>query len=158
MDYKERVESLQIGMYSIVESTNSPVLEAFGKKQVNHNVNLASQGFRKYLKYVYADRSIGKEIKNAKTMDQKWELAKKYSADYEKYKKIQSAEKIANLAPIIGSLASLKLGVMLSPAITGILMFGPMFYAGIQQKIDRSNKQMGQYNDFLNRNNQEDNE
>jgi hypothetical protein len=156
MDYKERVESLQIGMYSIVESTNSPVLEAFGKKQVNHNVNLASQGFRKYLKYVYADRSIGKEIKNAKTMDQKWELAKKYSADYEKYKKIQSAEKIANLAPIIGSLASLKLGVMLSPAITGILMFGPMFYAGIQQKIDRASKQTGQYNDFLNRNNQED--
>ena len=158
MNYKERVEKLYIGMYSIVESTNSPILEAFGKKQVKHNVNLASQGFRKYLKYVYADRSIGKEIKNAKTMDQKWELAKKYSADYEKYKKIQSAEKIANLAPIIGSLASLKLGVMLSPAITGILMFGPMFYAGIQQKIDRSDKQMGQYNDFLNRNNQEDNE
>ena len=156
MNYKERVEKLYIGMYSIVESTNSPILDAFGKKQVNHNVNLASQGFRKYLKYVYADRSIGKEIKNAKTMDQKWELAKKYSADYEKYKKIQSAEKIANLAPIIGSLASLKLGVMLSPAITGILMFGPMFYAGIQQKIDRSDKQMGQYNDFLNRNNQED--
>jgi hypothetical protein len=156
MDYKERVESLQIGMYSIVESTNSPVLEAFGKKQVNHNVNLASQGFRKYLKYVYADRSIGKEIKNAKTMDQKWELAKKYSADYEKYKKIQSAEKIANLAPIIGSLASLKLGVMLSPAITGILMFGPMFYAGLRQQIDRTSKQNGQYNDFLNRNNQED--
>lgn len=158
MNYKERVESLQIGMYSIVESTNSPVLEAFGKKQVNHNIDLASQGFKKYLKNVYADRSIGKEIKNAKTMDQKWELAKKYSADYEKYKKIQSAEKIANLAPIIGSLASLKLGVMLSPAITGILMFGPMFYAGIQQKIDRTVKQKGQYNDFLNRNNQEDNE
>ena len=158
MDYKERVEKLYIGMYSIVESTNSPILEAFGKKQVNHNVNLASQGFRKYLKYVYADRSIGKEIKNAKTMDQKWELAKKYSAEYEKYKKIQSAEKIANLAPIIGSLASLKLGVMLSPAITGILMFGPMFYAGIQQKIDRNSKQMCEYNDFLNRNNQEENE
>ena len=158
MNYKERVEKLYIGMYSIVESTNSPILEAFGKNRVNHNVDLASQGFRKYLKYVYVDRSISKEIKNAKTMDQKWELAKKYSADYEKYKKIQSAEKIANLAPIIGSLASLKLGVMLSPAITGILMFGPMFYAGIQQKIDRSDKQMGQYNDFLNRNNQEDNE
>ena len=156
MDYKERVENLYIGMYSLIESSNSPILEAFGKKRVNHNVDLASQGFKKYLKYVYADRSIGAEIKNAKTMDQKWELAKKYSADYDKYKKIQSAENIAKFAPIVASLASLKLGVMLNPAITGVLMFGPMFYAEIQQKIDRASKQMGQYNDFLNRNNQED--
>lgn len=156
MDYKKHIESLQIGMYSIIESSNSPVLEAFGKKQVNHNVDLASQGFKKYLKHVYGDRSIGKEIKNAKTMDQKWELAKKYSADYEKYKKIQTAENIAKFAPVIASLASLKLGVMLNPAITGILMFGPMFYAGLRQQIDRTSKQNGQYNDFLNRNNQED--
>ena len=156
MDYKERVENLYIGMYSIVTSTNSPILEAFGKNRVNHNVDLASQGFKKYLKYVYVDRSIGTEIKNAKTMDQKWELAKKYSADYEKYKKIQTAENISKFAPIVASLASLKLGVMLNPAITGILMFGPMFYAELQQKIDRASKQMGQYNDFLNRNNQED--
>lgn len=158
MDYKEHVEDLYIGMYSIIESSNSPVLEAFGKKRVNHNVDLASQGFKKYLKYVYADRSIGTEIKNAKTMDQKWELAKKYSADYDKYKKINAAEKISTHAPIIASLASLKLGVMLNPAITGILMFGPMFYAELQRRIDRASKQSGQYNDFLNRNNQEENE
>ena len=160
MDYKERVESLQIGMYSIVESTNSPVLEAFGRKQVQHEIDLHSKGFILYLKKVYKDRNIPKEIRAAKSMDQKWELAKKYSKDYAEYKKIKRVNMAATTA-YVSAVANQVKGVPGVPlSITAALMFGAPVFSFIKTRLDRNKKQNQMYNDYVckNNNKEEDNE
>lgn len=157
MDYKDHVENLYIGMYSIIESSNSPLLEAFGKKQVNHEVSLHSKGFRRYLKSVYKDKDLVKEIKAAKTMDQKWELAKRYSKDFKEYKKIKNVKMVAILGYLGFSAATAytNISVDLATRIVGWLFFGADFYS-INKKIkDRGKKE---YNDFVNKDRNENTE
>ena len=159
MDYKERVESLQIGMYSIVESTNSSVLEAFGRKQVQHEIDLHSKGFISYLKKVYKDKNIPKEIRAAKSMDQKWELAKKYSKDYGEYKKIKRVNMAATTAYVSAVVRTAK-GLSVPLTITAVLMYGAPIFSFIKTRLDRNKKQNQLYNDYIGKNNnkEEDNE
>jgi hypothetical protein len=134
-----------------------------------YKIDLHSKGFILYLKKVYKDRNIPKEIRAAKSMDQKWELAKKYSKDYAEYKKINRVNMAATTAYVGAVLNELKgfygvpsvlkgvPGIPLS--ITAALMFGAPVFSFIKTRLDRNKKQNQLYNDYLSKNNnEEDNE
>lgn len=123
MEYREYIDARMEGMYTIIESSDSVVLEAFKKEKAEKERNMAKKGFFRYMDYMYGDKFNKQEILDAKTPEEKKAIGEKYAKDFADYRKKHKVE----LAISTGALAS-ALAVVKSPLNPTAIMCCYIFY------------------------------
>lgn len=140
MEYREYVDARMEGMYTIIESSDSIVLEAFKKEKAEQERNMAKKGFFRYMEYMYGPKFNKKEILNAKTPEEKKAIAEKYAKDFADYKKKHKIE----LAITAGSAGTLALTVLkpLNPHVVmlGYVMYGLSFLNSLANIVTKHKK------------------
>ena len=116
-NYNEYIEERLYGMYNLIESSNSIVLEGFKKKTPAESVQKHKGAFINYIVYKYNDPNIRYEFKNAKSDKEREALINKYSGDFEEWAKRQKGL----MAGIRISLAGIGVTAAGAPGI-GLMM------------------------------------
>ncbi len=126
----------------IIETSNSPILEAFNMEKKEKEIQMERKGFINYLKYKYPGFDPN-EITGAKTVAERKAVVKKYKKDYEFWVKDNKKAKLVLSAEIIGMIAALT-GFNGISNILYIVCFGVAVDAlrkGLKEKqIDRRNE------------------
>lgn len=140
MKYREYIDARMEGMYTIIESSDSVVLEAFKKEKAEKERNMAKKGFFRYMDYMYGSKFNKKEILDAKTPEEKKAIAEKYAKDFADYKKKHKIE----LALTAGSAGTLALTVLkpFNPHVVmlGYVMYGLSFLNGLANMVTKHKK------------------
>lgn len=88
---KNYINSLMIGVYTIIEETKIPdvntTLSFLKDEQIRELIKLERRAFLKYLSIKYKNKNIPEEINNAKTKNERRQIVEKYAKDYEKWEK-----------------------------------------------------------------------
>lgn len=134
MEYKDFVNERLEGMYSIIESSNSVVLEAFKEDKIRKELDMSKKGFLKYLEYVYGDEFDRREITNAKTLDERKAIVKKYEDDFVKWKKQENIKYTAVTGFIAAQAMRVSgfggsLGLVLAAVFWGLAIFNKFGYS-----------------------------
>lgn len=133
MEYKDYVNERLDGMYSIIESSNSVVLEAFKEDKIRKELDLSRKGFLRYLEHIYGDDFDRREITNAKTLDERKAVVKKYEDDFVKWKKQENVKYTA----VTGFFAAQamrvsgfggNIGLILAAVFWGLALFNKLGY------------------------------
>ena len=143
-NYNEYLEERLYGMYTIIENSNSPLLEGFKKNKLSEedkkHAKLCKEGFLNYLEYKYNDEDVRYEIKSAKTNAEREKIAKKYAKDFEDWKKHNNTINLSFIGMMGSGIAGAATGAPIW-LIVYFVFFGVILKTG--KKIDEQRDAVG---------------
>lgn len=111
MDYEEYINERLKGMYSIIESSDNPILEEYIKRRSVKKDDFVGD-FIAYLRKVYGkDFDIKKELKNAESKEEQNEILQKYQKDFDKWR-VSNNVKVVKAAAKLGLVAADFAGIL----------------------------------------------